>query len=454
VNCYISILGRIKFILGLLKQLRDDGMKFKEWFSVRSPIYIRQRAKNLLTRYELSPSKAMRRIDSCINVLMDNGCAPTFFTPGIVLKRFPQFFGRLQEAGAEIAVHGYQHVDFSAYPINFGYKQLVRAVEAYNRNGIDVHGVRFPYLGYTDEILDTIPKGLFQYSSNKAIYWNYLQDIDDDYVNIVRDTLRKLYQGAPSTDAISVPYTRPNMLEIPVCLPDDMELIDGLNFSADDVTNVWSHILDCTHQRGELFSVIFHPELATLCEKPLNDVLRYAKLKRPYIWITRLCDISDWWTEKAGFRVEITPSVTGLHLNFVCSSRATILVKGFDLRESGTAWDGSYQRLQAKILEMPASPRPFLGLSAKVSQKVISFLREQGYILDTTETAPSCGVYLDEAILAGLNSEIALINYIEACSSPLVRYWRWPNGTKSVLSITGDLDALSLFDYLSRLYKT
>ena len=81
----------------------------------------------------------------------------------------------------------------------------------------------------------------------------------------------------------------------------------------------------------------------------------------------------------------------------------------------------------------------------------MAFLREQGYILDSSESATRCGVYLDAAALAGLPSEVQLIDHIEACPSPLIRYWRWPNGAKSVLSVTGDLDALSLLDYASRL---
>jgi len=79
-------------------------------------------------------------------------------------------------------------------------------------------------------------------------------------------------------------------------------------------------------------------------------------------------------------------------------------------------------------------------------------LREQGYILDTGETAMHCGTYIDAATLARLTSEVDLINYIEASPGPLIRYWRWPSGAKSALCVTGDLDALTLLDYASRLF--
>jgi hypothetical protein len=36
--------------------------------------------------------------------------------------------------------------------------------------------------------------------------------------------------------------------------------------------------------------------------------------------------------------------------------------------------------------------------------------------------------------------------------APLVKLGRWPDGAKSALCLTGDLDALSLVDYLSRVF--
>jgi hypothetical protein len=429
-------------------------MKFREWFSVRGPVYIQRRARSLLTRYQFSPSKAMKRIDSCLKGLIDQSSPLTFITPGIVVKRYSQYIRSLQDAGAEIAVHGYQHVDLKTYPISNACEQLLKAVEVFEKNGIDVHGFRCPYLGCTDELLDALPEGLFHYSSNKAISWSALLGIYNEPTGLVFDTLRNLYQGSPSTDLLSLPYSRPRILEIPVCLPDDIELIDGLNLSAEDVANAWGKILNSTHQRGELFTVMFHPELATLCEQPFYDVLNRAKLLHPQVWVARLCDISEWWAEKAGFRMEVTPSMTGETLNFICSPRATILIKGINVNGRSDAWDGSYQRLLSGSIEVPTGPRPFIGVSEKTPQNVISFLMEQGYILDITEQAPDCSIYLDGARLASLTNNFQLINYIEASNGPLVRYWRWPNGAKSALSISGDLDALSLMDYLSRLYKT
>jgi hypothetical protein len=101
---------------------------------------------------------------------------------------------------------------------------------------------------------------------------------------------------------------------------------------------------------------------------------------------------------------------------------------------------------------VPAEPRPFLGLDADAPEQTASFLREQGYLLDTGQTAPRCATYLDAATLERLSSEVELVEFIEESPGPLVKYGRWPSGAKSALSITGDLDALTLLDYVSRLF--
>jgi hypothetical protein len=83
---------------------------------------------------------------------------------------------------------------------------------------------------------------------------------------------------------------------------------------------------------------------------------------------------------------------------------------------------------------------------------VTSFLRDQGYILDTGETAADCGLYLGHEKLAKLMTQVELVDWIEGSNAPLVKYGRWPDGAKSAFCMSGDLDALSLLDYVSRLF--
>jgi hypothetical protein len=242
------------------------------------------------------------------------------------------------------------------------------------------------------------------------------------------------------------------MVEVPVCLPDDLELHDGLQLGPERMTQAWMKILQRTHQRGELFDLLFHPELARHCQQPLSMVLREAARLDPSVWIATLRDISSWWREKSTFSVNISHVSSDLHISFTCSERATILARGLGAYPSGHPWDGAYHELRARALHVSAEPRPFVGLPASAPEHTVSFLQEQGYILDTGATAPRCATYLDATALASLASEVELVRHIEMSAGPLVRYWRWPNGAKSALCISGDLDALTLIDYASRLF--
>jgi hypothetical protein len=326
----------------------------------------------------------------------------------------------------------------------------VWAAQVFEEHGIQAHGFRCPYLSCTDEILDALPKGLFDYTSNKAIGWEGFASTHNSNPGLIFDTLYRFYQPRSSRETLRVPSTHFNMVEIPVCVPDDLQLHDGLHLGPEGIAQVWNQTLHQTYRRGELFTLAFHPELVSCHEQSFAVVLRAARQLQPHVWITRLRDISDWWREKAGFKVGISHTSTGLRISFSCSPRATILTRGLGSCGSACMWDGVYYRLPSRILDVPADSRPFVGLASDVPGHVVSFLQEQGYILDTRETATHCGTYLNGDMLARLTSEVELINYIEASTSPLVRYWRWPNTAKSAMCITGDVDALTLLDYASR----
>lgn len=430
-------------------------MKLRQWLALRNPGYVYKRAVILLDRYGTTPFRIVNQVQGCIAALAEYGCAPTLPTPGRVVRRYPRLIRSLQDAGAEIAVHGYDHVDLCAYPPSEASEQIVRAARVFDHYGISVHGFRCPYLRCTDELVNALPKGMFDYSSNNAIWWDVVPATDADHATTVLDTLQRFYRPRSAHDTVVTPWMRSNMVEIPVSLPDDLQLHDGLRLGPEGIAQAWSRILHRTHQRGELFVLMSHPELASHCQRPLMTLLRDAVQLQPPVWIANLRDISSWWREKSSFAVAVSRAPTGLHISFTCSERSTILVRGLNTcgsHGSEDRWDHAYYQLRTRDLYVPADSRPFVGLVAHTPRHIVDFLQEQGYILDTGETATRCATYIDAATLVGLANEAELIDYIETSAGPLVRYWRWPGGAKSAICITGDLDALTLFDYASRLF--
>ena len=294
--------------------------------------------------------------------------------------------------------------------------------------------------------------GFFGYSSNRAIWLDVPHLNQNNMKSMMFNTLRRFYNPKSSTETICMPWTRSNMIEIPVCVPDDLQLHDGLNLDSEGISQAWIEMLHQTHRRGELFNLIFHLELSSFYIQSFEDLLHQAIHLKPAVWIARLSDIADWWREKSAFKVDVFPDSDGLLLEFSCTPRATILVRGLGPLNSEGLWDGAYSRLPTNTLTLPVGQRPFVGLDNNAPDGVVSFLQEQGYIVETGEIASSCGTYIDAETISRLSSQVEIVSTIEASPAPMVRFWRWPDGAKSALSITGDLDALTLLDYTSRLF--
>jgi hypothetical protein len=357
-------------------------MNIEKWFQKRGLRFIIQRASILLNRYGITPARAKTRIEDSLTSMARFGFSPTLFTPGVVVKRYSRFIQSLQSKGAEIAVHSYQHIDLNSMKVEDANGQLNKAILIYKNKRIEAHGFRCPYLSCSEELLDSVSAGLFSYSSNRAI-WLELPHINQKTgQSVIFNTLRKFYNPKSFAETICIPRFRSKLIEIPVCVPDDLQLHDGLNLDSEGISQAWIEMLHQTYQRGELFNLIFHPELGSVCEQSFIDLLGHATQLKPGVWVARLCDIGDWWREKSGFSVNINSSPTGLQLSFVCSPRATILVRGLDTTGLGQIWEGTYYRLRSNTLIIPEKTHPFVGIDTDIPEGTISFLRNQGYLLE------------------------------------------------------------------------
>ncbi|MEM5774588.1 MAG: polysaccharide deacetylase family protein [Anaerolineaceae bacterium] len=428
-------------------------MKLDQWFKIRGPKYVKQRAALLAERYGISPVKAQNRVWEGVRWLADLGCLPTFPVPAMVIRKNPQYFQRLQESGVELCVHGFSHVALAQYSAFEAAGQLVRAAGIFKQYGIAAQGLRCPYLSCTSELLSALPPGLFEYSSNLAVAWDVIARTQEHISGeAIGEVLERVYQPEQAGRMVCAPFERAGVIEIPVCLPDDLELHDVFGLDPAGMGEVWGRVLEQTHARGELFVLMYHPELMDRCQQPLTAVITRAAALRPAVWMARLRDISAWWKEKAGFSVQVLADEKGLSLSFTCSERAAILARGIEPESTHQPWDETYHRVTARTLRISGGARPLLGVEPGAQEHTLSFLKEQGYILDTGQTAAQCAVYLDIETLNRRSSPVELIRYIEQTRGPLVKFGRWPNGNKSALSITGDLDALSLMDYAERLF--
>jgi peptidoglycan/xylan/chitin deacetylase (PgdA/CDA1 family) len=419
------------------------------WLRHRDLTYIVNRAMALVKRYGMTPSAAENRIVDGVKLLAAYGCSPTFPTPGRVVDAHPAFCRAVQSMGAELAVHGYDHVDFRSLSPEAARAQFATAVEAFRDVRLEIWGFRCPYLSYDPSLSPSLPSGVFRYSSNRAIWWDVLPPEAADAGNAIFRTLQSFYRAESADRAVVTPRFDNEIVEIPASIPDDLQLHDGLKLGADGLAEAWAEILKQTHRRGELFALLFHPESFSQCSAAFEAILGAALNLRPQVWIAQLREVGEWWHEKRCFTVGVERANGGFYLDFRCSARATVLVRGSVLPDS-QPWYGAYRCVDDTEIFIPGKSKPLIGVEGNAPAERVAFLRDQGYLVDSSSTSLSCGLYLTARQLQAFSSERELIDFIEADLSPLVRYWRWPSKARSALCVTGDLDALSLVDYLRR----
>jgi hypothetical protein len=112
-------------------------------------------------------------------------------------------------------------------------------------------------------------------------------------------------------------------------------------------------------------------------------------------------------------------------------------------------WEGAWQRVTGNHIRFRAERRPFIGVSPHSAPYLTSFLKQQGYLVEPATHDRNHTFFLDRAEFSYLD-ERPLLAQIENGNFPLIRFGRWPNGSRSALSITGDIDALTIWDYILR----
>ena len=94
---------------------------------------------------------------------------------------------------------------------------------------------------------------------------------------------RRNYKAESSDIKMSRPVLSGTRLEIPMSLPDDMQLVDGLGLEPEAVQRTWMEILHRSHFRGGLFALVFHTELFDPCHLDyVKSCARPETSDRPY----------------------------------------------------------------------------------------------------------------------------------------------------------------------------
>jgi hypothetical protein len=109
-------------------------------------------------------------------------------------------------------------------------------------------------------------------------------------------------------------------------------------------------------------------------------------------------------------------------------------------------WRDGFDRVKGTSFHFQASRRPCIGLSPDSDPALRDFLRQLGYWVEIGDEKQAYSIYLRQLQFAP-QDERRLLDRLARSEEPLIRLGRWPDGAQGALCITGDIDALTMWDY-------
>src|SRR5213593_3179549 len=245
-----------------------------------------RRACTLPARYGLTPVKILKQLQLMVNTAQAADCSPTIGVTAANLERHPRISSDL--AGLDLVVHGYKHVGYGSLSDEEQTRDLNRACSAFSAAGLRASGFRAPYLEISSSTLRLLRDRGFTFDSSRP------------YVALSAENESRpavLKHARTRYDAVEVnpqnPYVESDLVELPVSLPDDELLIDGMGLRNPQlILRVFTAMLTHAANANSLLVLQIHPERFSLCAAAIQEVL------------SRTTDIGGWkanLTELAGW---------------------------------------------------------------------------------------------------------------------------------------------------------
>lgn len=407
-----------------------------------------RRLPRIARRFGVTPRTMERRLNEFTDIAARYGCRPTLAVTAVLLERYPESFRRLA-GSAELAVHGYVHTDYQQLDEAAQAEHMERALHAFQSLSLRPTGFRCPYLRWNVDTFQVASTFGLTYSSNYSLAWDTVAPyaIDPMDWQAYQKGLR-LYGTRRAADYPSLPsLVHGGLLDMPASLPDDEAMVDRLALDPAAREGAWLGILDRTYSLGEQFTLILHHERVPMCGEALEAVLARARSYDPPVYMAPLADIADWWLRRRTQRLTVEPVGEGRYRVSVPRCEGlTVLVRHAETEPGAARWYGDYGRVPAGDFTVRSPAPPVISLDTGAPAALREFLQEEGFVV----TEGGQGLRISGFDSFTEEDKRRVIDLIEASDHPLVRIWRWPDGARSALSITGDVDAMTLVDFFRR----
>jgi hypothetical protein len=126
----------------------------------------------------------------------------------------------------------------------------------------------------------------------------------------------------------------------------------------------------------------------------------------------------------------------------------TVLARGIDAPGLLT-WHGRDRLVETPDLTFESEKLPAIAVDGDAADALVGFLEEEGYTVRRGDVA-ECALTLRGWQQFDDTDKRTVLRRIEEFDGPIVRIWRWPRGARAALSLTGDVDSMTLLDFLRR----
>ena len=371
------------------------------------------RAFSIIRNYGFSSHRLEESLDSFRRFLRDNDCPATFACPSVLLEKSEDLVGFLKEF--DVAIHGMEHIDYRNVTAGRIESDLRQAISDFESVGLNPKGFRAPYLRWNKEMIKALAGSGLAYDSSSSVFWN-VGERDLSSQKEVREVL-DFYSSEYEVVTPSLPRIEDGVVRLPVSLPDDEILVERLTISyPEDFLTYWLEMLKRSHERSELLVLQIHPERFPLCEDALRLLLQ--EVRKRNIWNATLGEVASWWIERNAAELDVDEDG---RVHFDGPDGLVVKVRN-EAKEQGEA--------------VPAESQIRVSAEHPLHNRAL----ELGFVV----TANPSGFPIDD----GLRREKELIEAARAHG--FLHKGMWPHGHQSAFCLTGDVDALSVRDFIKR----
>src|SRR5579884_799130 len=421
-----------------------DGPSSTSWLSFvlrqsRGPRNAMHRLPTIISRFGVSAGKSRRQLERLTSILDRHGVRATLPVTAVTARRNPEVLHWLRDRGVEIAAHGFVHNDFSAVTSRRQWEDVFRARDELAALGLPVRGWRCPYSRWNADTLLALKASGFDYDATPVYAWPAFDAEGIEMTPAERadyERVCSLFGVRDASRSAVLPQEIDGLVQIPMSIPQDEDMVDRLGLSQDQMTRVWLRVLHDSRELRELFVICLHPERVEICSEALDATLREATSLSD-VWVPTLGEISDWWRARSQATIEVSPNGGNgsWQVRVAALASASLMLGDRKLPTSGR-------------VTIEATEKPVVTFGPQWPQEALDRVRGAGYIVERD----SDGRGVDPATFASPNDDPGtIIRMLNQHQDRLLRLQPWPSGYRSCLAVSGDIDALTLFDFAMRL---